>query len=157
MLIVWWRITIMFRTCQQMSKPQANYHCCLRFSFRMPYWLFPRNTITFHKYFWCSWFCDFHSKGNVSHTYFLFYRQRCMSVIESSANHPSLLEMVGTLSSYLLIVVRRQHAVQWIVNKFNMTYGFQVYWVSRHQIIASSRLEKIIRCCAVCSHDSFKV
>ena len=39
-----------------------------------------------------------------------------MSVIESSANHPSLLEMVGTLSSYLLIVVRLQHAVQWIVN-----------------------------------------
>ena len=43
-----------------------------------------------------------------------------MSVIESSANHPSLLEMVGTLSSYLLIVVCLQHAVQWIVNKFKM-------------------------------------
>ena len=43
-----------------------------------------------------------------------------MSVIESSANHPSLLEMVGTLSSYLLIVVCLQHAIQWIVNKFNM-------------------------------------
>lgn len=37
-----------------------------------------------------------------------------MSVIEGSANHPSLLEMVGTLSSYLLIVVRLQHGVKFI-------------------------------------------
>ena len=52
MLIVWWTIKIimiMFRTRQQTSKPQTNYRCCLRFSFLMPYWLFPRNTITFHK------------------------------------------------------------------------------------------------------------
>jgi len=88
---------------------------------------------------------------------FPFYRQRCMSVIEGSANHPSVLEMVGTLSSCLLIVVRLQHAVQWIVNKLSMAHDFQVYWVSRHQINASSRLKKIIRCRAVCSHDSFKV
>ena len=48
---------------------------------------------------------------------------------------------------------------------FNMQYSglsinitwFQVYWISRHQIIASSRWKKIIRCCTVCSHDSFKV
>ena len=72
-----------------------------------------------------------------------------MSVIESSANHPSLLEMVGTLSSYLLIVICLQHAVQWIVNKLNVAHDFQVYWISRHQIIASRRLRKIIRCCAV--------
>ena len=62
MLIVWWPITIMFRTCEQTSKPQTSDHnCCLRFSFLMPYWLFPNNTITFHKYFWCSRFCEFHS------------------------------------------------------------------------------------------------
>ena len=62
MLIVWWPITIMFRTREQTSKPQTNYRCCLRFGCLMPYWLFPRNTITFHKYFWCSRFCEFHSK-----------------------------------------------------------------------------------------------
>ena len=50
-------------TREQTSKPQTNYRCCLRFSFLMPYWLFPHNTITFHKYFWCSRFCEFHSKG----------------------------------------------------------------------------------------------
>ena len=49
-------------TREQTSKPQTNYRCCLRFSFLMRYWLFPRNTITFHKYFWCSRFCEFHSK-----------------------------------------------------------------------------------------------
>ena len=43
------------------SKPQTNYRCCLRFSYLAPYWLISRNTITFHKYFWCSWFCEFHS------------------------------------------------------------------------------------------------
>ena len=48
MLIVWWPITIMSRTCQETSKPQTNYYCCLWFRFPMPYWLFPRNTITFH-------------------------------------------------------------------------------------------------------------
>ena len=63
MLIVWWPIKIMFRTCEQTSKPQSNYRCCLRFSFLTPYWLFPRNTITFHKYFWCSRFCESHSKS----------------------------------------------------------------------------------------------
>ena len=60
-----------------------------------------------------------------------------MSVIESSANHPSLLEMVGTLSSYLLIVVCLQHALYSGLS-INLTW-FQVYWISRHQIIASSR------------------
>ena len=62
MLIVWWPITIMFRTCKQTSKSQTNYCCCLRFSFLMPYGLFPHNTVTFYKYFWCSRFCEFHSK-----------------------------------------------------------------------------------------------
>ena len=33
---------------KQTSKPQTNYRCCLQFSFPMPYWLFPQNTITFH-------------------------------------------------------------------------------------------------------------
>ena len=61
MLIVWWPITIMFRTRKQTSKPQTNYRCCLRFSFLMPYWLFPHNTVTFYKYFCCSRFCEFHS------------------------------------------------------------------------------------------------
>ena len=28
-----------------------------------PYWLISRNTITFHKYFWCLRFCEFHSKN----------------------------------------------------------------------------------------------
>ena len=44
-------------------KPQINYHCCLGFSYLAPYWLISRNTIAFHKYFWCSWFCEFHSNN----------------------------------------------------------------------------------------------
>ena len=43
------------------SKPQTNYRCCLRFSYLDPYWLISCNTITFH--FWCSRFCEFHSKS----------------------------------------------------------------------------------------------
>ena len=62
MLIVYWPITIKFRTREQTSKPQTNYRCCLLFSYLAPYWLISRNTITFHKYFWCSRFCEFHSK-----------------------------------------------------------------------------------------------
>ena len=50
------------RTWKQTSKPQTNYRCCLRFSFLMPYWLIPPNTVTFYKYFWCSQFCEFHCK-----------------------------------------------------------------------------------------------
>ena len=61
MLILYWPITINFRVRKQTSKPQISYHCCLRFSYLMPYWLISRNTIIFHKYFWCSWFCEFHS------------------------------------------------------------------------------------------------
>ena len=33
MLIVYWPITIKFRIPKQTSKPQTNYHCCLRFSY----------------------------------------------------------------------------------------------------------------------------
>ena len=61
-LIVYWPITIKFRMRKQTSKPQTNYRCCLQFSYHAPYWLIPHNTITFHKYLWCSWFCEFHSK-----------------------------------------------------------------------------------------------
>ena len=68
MLIVYWPITIKFRTCEQTSKPQTNYRCCLWFSYLAPYWLISRNTITFHKYFWCSRFCEFHSKKSFTIT-----------------------------------------------------------------------------------------
>ena len=51
MLIVYWPITIKFRTREQTSKQQTNYRCCLRFSYLVPYWLISRKTITFHKYF----------------------------------------------------------------------------------------------------------
>ena len=61
MLIVYWPITIKFRLRMQSSKPQTNYHCCLLFSYLVPYWLISCNTITFHEYFWCSWFCEFHT------------------------------------------------------------------------------------------------
>jgi len=36
-------------------------NCCLGSRFLMPYWLSLRNTMTFHEYFWCSRFCEFHS------------------------------------------------------------------------------------------------
>ena len=64
MLIVYWPITIKFRIRKLTSKPQTNYRCSLRFSYLAPYWLISRNTITFHKYFWCSRFCEFHSNWN---------------------------------------------------------------------------------------------
>ena len=32
----------------------------LQFSFLTPDWLFSCSTLTFQKYFWCSWFCQFH-------------------------------------------------------------------------------------------------
>ena len=63
MLIVHWPITIKFRTREQTSKPQTNHCCCLQFCFHARYWLISRNTITFHKYFWSSQFCEFHSKN----------------------------------------------------------------------------------------------
>ena len=58
---MYWPITIKFRIRKQTSKPQTNYRCCLQFSYLAPYWLISRNTITFHKYFWCSRLCEFHS------------------------------------------------------------------------------------------------
>ena len=61
MLIVYWPITIKFTIHKQTSKPQPNYHCCLQFSYLAPYWLISCNTITLHKYFWWSRFCEFHS------------------------------------------------------------------------------------------------
>ena len=59
---VYWPITIKFRIRKKTSKPQTNYRCCLRFSYLAPYWLISRSKITFHRYFWCSRFCEFHSK-----------------------------------------------------------------------------------------------
>ena len=59
MLIVYWPTTIKFSTHEQTSKPQTNYHCCC--GYHLPYWLISYKTITFHKYFWCSQFCEFHS------------------------------------------------------------------------------------------------
>ena len=61
MLIVYWPITIKFKIHKQSSKSQTNYRCYLLFSYLMPYWLISCTTITFHKYFWCSQFCEFHS------------------------------------------------------------------------------------------------
>ena len=61
MLIVYWPITIKFRTrVEQTSKAQTNYRCYLRFSYLATYWLIFRNI--FHKYLWCSRFCESHSK-----------------------------------------------------------------------------------------------
>ena len=59
---VYWPITIKFRIRKKTSKPQTNYRCCLRFSYLAPYWLISRSKIRFHRYFWCSRFCEFHSK-----------------------------------------------------------------------------------------------
>ena len=63
MLIVYWPITIKFRIRKHTPQPQTNYRCSLRFSYLAPYWLISRDAIAFHKYFWCSPFCEFHSKG----------------------------------------------------------------------------------------------
>ena len=63
-LIVYRPTAIKFRIRKQTSKPQTNYCCCLRFRYLTPYWLISRNTITFHKYFWCSRFSEFHSKSS---------------------------------------------------------------------------------------------
>ena len=63
MLIVYWPITIKFRIP---SKPQNHKLIAvyfLQFSYLSPYWLISRNTITFHKYFWCLRFCEFHSNN----------------------------------------------------------------------------------------------
>ena len=49
-------ITIKFKIRKESSKPQTNYHYCLRFSYPAPYWLISRNATTCHKYFWC-WNC----------------------------------------------------------------------------------------------------
>ena len=54
MLIVYWPITIKFRIRKQTSKPHINYCYYLQFSYLARYWLFTRNTVTFHKHFWCS-------------------------------------------------------------------------------------------------------
>ena len=62
LIVYCWPITIKFRIRKQTSKPQTNYHCCLQFSYLVPYWLISYNTITFHKYVWISRFCEFHSK-----------------------------------------------------------------------------------------------
>ena len=66
MSIVYWPITAKFRICKQTLKPQINYRCCLRFNYLAAYWIISRNTITFHKYFWCSQFCEFHSKTQLN-------------------------------------------------------------------------------------------
>ena len=60
MLIVYWPITIKFRTHEQTSKPQTNYRCCLRFSSLLAN--FSQHNNKFHKYFWCWRFCEFYSK-----------------------------------------------------------------------------------------------
>ena len=48
------------------SKPQTSYYCCLRFGFLTLYWLSLHNTVTlvtFHEYFCCSRYCEFHSNN----------------------------------------------------------------------------------------------
>ena len=49
---------------------KLTYHCCLCVSYLTPYWLISCNRVTFHKCFWCSRFCEFHSNVAV-----LFYGQ----------------------------------------------------------------------------------
>ena len=78
MLIVYWPITIKFRTCKQTSKPQTNYRCCLWFCYLAPYWLISGKAITFHKYFWGSQFCEFHSKC------FFVLCKNCLSIFKAS-------------------------------------------------------------------------
>ena len=67
MFIVYWSITIKLRICKhskQTSKPQTNITVAVcDFSYHALYWLISSYTITFHKYFWCSQFCEFHSNA----------------------------------------------------------------------------------------------
>ena len=60
--IVYWPITINFRTCEQTSKPQSNYCCCLHFNILAANWIFSLHWVIFHKYFRCSGFSEFHNK-----------------------------------------------------------------------------------------------
>ena len=50
------------KTCELATKPQTNIMLML-FSFLTPVGLFSCYTITFQKYFWCSWFCWFDSNN----------------------------------------------------------------------------------------------
>ena len=86
MLIVYWPVTKKFRIYA--SRPQdlklITVAICGFISYLAPYWLLSRNTTTFHKYFWCSWFCEFRSKRMRSqslHDQWRFHR----------ASHPTFL------------------------------------------------------------------
>ena len=57
-------ITVKFRKLGTPEKYQElpNVAICSLVLSHLIDWLFPHNTITFHKFFWCSQFCEFHSK-----------------------------------------------------------------------------------------------
>ena len=64
------------------------YRCCLRVMYLAPYWLIPRNTITFHKYFWCSQFCEFHSNSASNDTdYFACFHYH--AIRHKNRNYPT--------------------------------------------------------------------
>ena len=56
MFIVLWPVTAKIKTVELATKSQTNLRSCLQFSFLTPDWLFSWSTITFQKYFNCSWF-----------------------------------------------------------------------------------------------------
>ena len=62
MFIVLRPITLEIWTCEQTTKQQTNYCCCLQFSYLTSDWLLSLDTITFQKYFQCPWFSKFDSK-----------------------------------------------------------------------------------------------
>ena len=74
-----------FKTCEQTTKPQTNYSCCLWFRLLMPYWLSLRNTKTFHEYFWCSRFCEFHSNSYICYIGFVFHNTQWTFLLDQFA------------------------------------------------------------------------
>ena len=114
MLIVYWPITIKFRTREQTSKPQTNYRCCLQFCYHAPYWLISRNTITFHKYFCCSRLCEFHSKNPL--TIIHLYIFSCHMFFEAQPSLPSYCTCTLVTEVFLESFLCKRESELWSID-----------------------------------------
>ena len=106
MLIVHWSITIKFRTRKQTSNHKLiTVVVC---SFVLPYWRISRNTITFHKYFWCSRFCEFHSKNPSQSYIYIFFLVTCS--LKHSLHYPVTVHVPWSQRFFLKVFFAKERA-----------------------------------------------
>ena len=123
--VVYWPITMKFRTCEQTSVNTANKCGCI-FSLIVVHligFFLPTEAETFQKYIWCWWFSEFHQLNLIFDIY-IFVFVPCL--------------ITGRLSLWLHMSLQ---VLQWVMSIISWRMCFQ----SSKVVLRYSRLQELCK------------